>query len=185
MQLIKLTRHSDDRGWFSETFNEDRHAHLGVDLLFKQDNHVYSRFAGTVRGLHFQRPPHAQAKLVTCIRGRIWDVAVDIRAGSPTYGASKCAELTSENGLQAFIPVGFAHGYMTLEPNTEVIYKVSDVYTPSAEGGIRWDDAALRLSWPGGVQPIVSAKDRLLPTFGEFATPFEHDGRPFVLEPEA
>jgi dTDP-4-dehydrorhamnose 3,5-epimerase len=179
VRLLKSRRIEDDRGWFAETYNQKRLVELGVDVVFLQDNHSMSRAVGVLRGLHFQRPPHAQAKLVRCVRGRIWDVAVDVRAGSPTYGRWAAAELSADNGLQLFVPVGFAHGFVTLEPGTEVEYKVSDFYDPACEGGLAWNDVALALPWPlpaGG--PVMSDKDRALPGLAEFVSPFEFDGVP-------
>ena len=146
-----------------------------------------SKAVGVLRGLHFQAPPHAQAKLVRCVRGRIWDVAVDIRNGSPTYGRWTAAELTADNARQLYVPVGFAHGFVTLEPETEVEYKVSTYYDRDSEGGLIWNDPALGLPWPlppGG--PKVSEKDKLLPGLAEFMSPFEYDGVPLSpLEDDA
>jgi dTDP-4-dehydrorhamnose 3,5-epimerase len=140
-----------------------------------------SRPAGVLRGLHFQTPPHAQAKLVRCVRGGIWDVAVDIRAGSPTFAKWVAVELTADNGLQLFIPVGFAHGFVTLEPDTEVEYKTSDVYAPDCEGGVIWNDPELQIAWPVvGDAPILSEKDGRLGTLAELAPPFAYDGRPLT-----
>jgi dTDP-4-dehydrorhamnose 3,5-epimerase len=181
VQLIKPKRFADERGWFAETYNPDRFAALGIDTVFVQDNHAKSVPAFVLRGLHFQRPPYAQAKLVRCVRGRIWDVAVDLRAGSPTYGRWAAAELSADNGLQLFVPVGYAHGYVTLEPDAEVEYKVSAPYAPECEAGLRWDDPDLALPWPlppGG--PILSDKDRVLPLFGTFESPFVYDGAPLA-----
>jgi dTDP-4-dehydrorhamnose 3,5-epimerase len=179
MKLIKPKRFVDDRGWFCETYNQQRYAADGVDVTFRQDNRAYSRNAGILRGLHFQRPPHAQAKLVSCVRGRIWDVAVDVRAGSPTYGRWTAAELSAENGLQAFVPVGYAHGYVTLEPDTEVEYKVSDFYAPDCEGGLVWNDQDVAVAWPlEGLEPILSDKDKLLPRLADLVSPFAYDGAP-------
>jgi dTDP-4-dehydrorhamnose 3,5-epimerase len=179
--LIPTRRFVDERGWFAETYHAARFAALGVDVVFRQDNHARSEAAGALRGLHFQRPPHAQAKLVRCVRGRIWDVAVDVRKGSPTYGAWAAAELSADNGLQLFVPAGYAHGYLTLEPATEVEYKVSDVYAPDCEGGIAWDDPTLALPWPlDGAQPQLSPKDGALPAFADFDSPFAYDGRPLA-----
>lgn len=138
-----------------------------------------SRPQGVLRGLHFQRPPHAQAKLVRCIRGRIWDVVVDIRSGSPTYGKWVAANLNGGDGLQMFVPIGFAHGFLTLEPETEVEYKVSDFYAPDYEGGIVWNDPSLNLPWPLPTQaPTVSPRDQVLPRLAELASPFDYDGVP-------
>ena len=180
--LVKPKRFEDARGWFSETYRADRAATLGIDVPFVQDNHSYSAPAGTIRGLHYQSPPHAQAKLVRCVAGAIWDVAVDVRRGSPTYGEWVGAELTAANGHQLFVPAGFLHGFATLVPDTEVAYKVSDYYAPETDGGIAWDDPTLARPWPlppGGA--VVSGKDATLPKLSDFDTPFAYDGRP--LEP--
>ena len=182
VKLIKPRRFGDDRGWFTETFNQARYAEMGIGCIFVQDNHSMSRDAGVLRGLHWQAPPFAQDKLVRCVRGRIWDVAVDVRRGSPTFGEWVAAELSAENGHQLFVPAGFAHGFVTLEPDTEVEYKVSALYAPGAEGGVIWNDSALALPWPlAGMKPILSPKDELLPALDEAGSPFEYDGQP--LEP--
>jgi dTDP-4-dehydrorhamnose 3,5-epimerase len=181
VKLITPRRIEDERGWFSETYHHQRLAGQGVEVVFCQDNHSLSRPAGVLRGLHFQTPPHAQAKLVRCVRGSIWDVAVDIRKGSPTFGRHVAATLSAENGAQLFVPIGFAHGFVTTEPDTEVVYKVSDYYAPDCDGGIAWDDAELALPWPeiaGG--PILSPKDRTHPRLADFASPFAYDGRPLA-----
>jgi dTDP-4-dehydrorhamnose 3,5-epimerase len=181
VRLIKTHRFVDDRGWFSEVYNRDRLLELGVDTVFVQDNHSMSRTAGVLRGLHFQRPPHAQAKLVRCVRGRILDAAVDIRFRSPTYAKWVSHELSAENGLQLFVPIGFAHGFLTLEPDTEVEYKTSDFYAPDCDDGLSWNDPDIDLRWPpveGG--PILSDKDRGLKSLAEFASPFEYDGTPLT-----
>jgi len=182
VKLIKPSKFGDERGWFMETYNAARYAEQGVPVTFVQDNHSMSAEVGTLRGLHFQAPPHGQDKLVRCVRGRIWDVAVDIRKGSPTWGQWVGAELTEENGHQLFVPIGFAHGFVTLEPNTEVQYKCSGLYAPGCEGGVIWNDPALALPWalpPGG--PILSAKDKILPILADLDSPFDYDGVP--LEP--
>ncbi len=156
-----------------------RLAEQGIDTVFCQDNHSLSRRSGTLRGLHFQTPSHAQAKLVRCVAGSIWDVAVDLRAGSPTYGQSVGATLSAENGDQLFIPAGFAHGFVTLEPDSEVIYKVDDYYAPDCDSGIAWDDPQLAVPWPlpdGG--PVLSSKDERLPRLIDWDSPFAYDGRP-------
>ena len=179
VKLIRPRRHGDARGWFVETYNAERYASLGVGVTFVQDNHSMSRDAGVLRGLHWQAPPNGQDKLVRCVRGRIWDVAVDARRGSPTFGRWVAAELSAENGHQLFIPVGFAHGFVTLEPDTEVEYKVSGGYAAESEGGVIWNDPALALPWPlEGQTPILSPKDELLPPLNETTTPFTYDGRP-------
>ena len=167
VRLVKPKRFNDDRGWFSEIYNQQVFAKLGINAGFVQDNHSFSQATGTIRGLHFQRPPHAQDKLVRCIRGRIYDVAVELRRGSPTYGKYVGAELSAENGLQLYIPMGFAHGFATLEPDCEITYKVSDFYAPETEGGLRWDDPVIAIDWhlPVGIAPLLSAKDAVLPAF--------------------
>lgn len=182
VKLIRTKRFGDDRGWFSETYSEAKLTGLGITDRFVQDNQSFSKFAGTIRGIHFQRPPHAQAKLVRCVRGRILDYAVDLRRGSPTYGRHVAAELSAENGDQLYVPVGFGHAFVTLEPDVEVAYKVSDVYAPDCDGGVLWSDAAIGIAWPlppGG--PTLSAKDAQLPTLAQFESPFDYDGAP--LEP--
>jgi dTDP-4-dehydrorhamnose 3,5-epimerase len=179
VKLIHTRRFGDDRGWFSETYHRPRWTADGAAEEFVQDNHSYSKHVGTLRGIHFQAPPHAQAKLVRCIRGRILDYAVDLRAGSPTYGRHVAAELSADNGDQLYIPVGFGHAFVTLEPDSEVIYKVSDVYTPEADGGIRWDCPTIAIDWPlppGG--PVLSDKDRALPHLADWDSPFAYDGAP-------
>jgi dTDP-4-dehydrorhamnose 3,5-epimerase len=186
VKLIRPRRFGDDRGWFSETWSARASERLGLPTAFVQDNHSLSRPAWTLRGLHFQVPPHAQAKLVRCVRGRIWDVAVDVRSGSPTFGKWVGAELSPENGSQLFVPVGFAHGFLTLEPDTEVEYKVTDFYSPECDGGLIWDDPDLAVGWPlGGASPILSPKDAKLPRLADFHSPFGYDGEPLThLEPE-
>ena len=182
VKLIRPKRFGDERGWFSETYHRDRYAEAGITATFVQDNHSMSRDVGTLRGLHWQAPPFAQAKLVRCVRGAIWDVAVDARAGSPTFGRWVAAELSAANGHQLFVPAGFAHGFVTIQPDTEVEYKVSGQYAREAEGGVMWNDPALGLPWPlDGRAPILSAKDQVLPTLDEATTPFRYDGQP--LEP--
>lgn len=181
VRLIKTRRFGDDRGWFAETFSERSFAGLRAGERFVQDNHSLSRPVATVRGLHFQGPPHAQAKLVRCLRGRILDVAVDIRRGSPTFGRYVMAELSGDNGDQLFVPVGFAHGFLTLEPDTEVTYKVSAFYDAGAEGGVRWDDPGLAIKWPVAAgNAVLSAKDASLPALDTLASPFDYDGVPLT-----
>ncbi len=172
--LVTPKRFGDDRGFFSETYRANLFDEEGVVGPFVQDNHAYSADAGVLRGLHFQAPPMAQAKLVRCIRGAILDVAVDIRRSSPTYGQHVSAELTAENGAQLFVPVGFAHAYLTLTPDSEVEYKVTEYYAPETEGGLAWDDPAIGIDWPlpNGV-PSLSEKDKVLPGLAEFDSPFE------------
>ena len=140
VRLIKPTRIVDHRGYFAELHNYRDYSSMGIDVKFVQDNHSVSYEVFTLRGLHFQAPPRAQAKLVRCGRGAIFDVAVDIRRGSPNYGHWRGYELTAENGEQLYIPVGFAHGFVTLEPDSEIVYKCSDYYAPETEGAILWND---------------------------------------------
>ena len=180
VRLILPRRHGDARGWFTETYNRDTFAALGIDAVFVQDNHSLSAPVHTLRGLHFQTPPRAQDKLVRCVRGRVFDVAVDVRNGSPTYGQSVGAELSAENGHQLFVPVGFAHGFVTLEPDCEVIYKCSDTYAPQADGGIRWDSAGIAWPIPAGAAPELSAKDAVQPPLADFDSPFAYDGHPLA-----
>lgn len=167
---IKPERHIDDRGYFEEFYSRRRYAELGIADEFVQENHSLSRNVGTVRGLHFQFPPYAQGKLVRCGRGSIFDVAVDIRLGSPTFGQWKGFELTSENSHQLYVPVGFAHGFVTLEPDSEVIYKCTEYYAPQAEGALHWNSCGIQ--WPLSVNPSLSDKDANAPGLSEFYSPF-------------
>ena len=169
-------RHGDHRGFFAETYSQRAYAALGVDAAFVQDNHSVSAAVGTVRGLHFQAPPAAQAKLVRCGRGAIFDVAVDIRRGSPTYGRWAGYTLSAENGAQLYIPVGFAHGFATLEPDSEIIYKCSDYYAPETEGALRWDDPDIGIKWPLTSAPVLSKKDAAAPLLARFNSPFTFEG---------
>ncbi|WP_122928451.1 dTDP-4-dehydrorhamnose 3,5-epimerase [Sphingobium yanoikuyae] len=182
VRLIQPRRFGDARGWFTEVYSEPAFAALGIPCRFVQDNHSLSVPEHTLRGLHFQTPNRGQDKLVRCIRGRIFDVAVDVRKGSPTYGHWVGAELSAENGHQLFIPIGFAHGFLTLEPNCEVSYKCSDTYAPDHDGGIRWDDPAIGINWPmpEGIVPELSAKDAVQPLLADFDSPFAYDGHPLL-----
>ena len=168
--LITPPRYSDNRGYFGETYSRRRYAEMGIDVEFVQDNHSLSHAVGTLRGLHFQAPPAAQGKLVRCGRGAIFDVAVDIRRGSPTYGQWEGYELSAENGHQLYVPVGFAHGFVTLEPDSEIVYKCSDYYAPDTEGAVHWD--SFSIDWPLSGDPILSDKDALAPTLADFDSPF-------------
>jgi dTDP-4-dehydrorhamnose 3,5-epimerase len=180
-RVITPKRHLDPRGWFSETFHEQRLDDLDIRCRFVQDNQSYSALAGTLRGLHFQLPPHAQAKLITVLRGRILDVAVDVRRGSSTYGRHISVEISAETGLQVYIPVGFAHGFLTLTDDVLVMYKVSDYYAPACDSGIRWDDPDIAISWPmSATDVLVSDKDSRLPRLAEFDSPFAYDGHPLA-----
>ena len=170
--LIKPTRHEDERGFFSETYNRRRYKELGINVNFLQDNHSFSWKSGTLRGLHFQAPPDAQGKLVRCGKGAIFDVSVDIRKGSPTFGLWEGYELTEENGHQLYVPVGFAHGFVTLKPRSEIIYKCTGYYAPEAEGSIRWDDPSIGIEWPIFEELIINKKDTAAPYFNDIETPF-------------
>ena len=171
--LITPRRFGDDRGFFAETWSARVLAEYITDAVFVQDNHSLSAKVGTVRGLHFQAPPHAQAKLVRCGRGALFDVAVDIRKGSPTYGRWFGAELSFENGQQLFIPVGFAHGFVTRAPDTEIVYKCSDYYAPETEGALRFDDPGIGIDWGlNGIEPVLSDKDAAAGSLADFDSPF-------------
>lgn len=170
--LLIPFRHEDHRGFFGETYSRRLYSELGIDVEFVQDNHSLSRDVGTLRGLHFQTPPHAQAKLVRCGRGAIFDVAVDIRRGSPTFGQWEGYELTAENGHQLFVPIGFAHGFLTLERNSEIVYKCSDYYAPETEGSVLWNDPDIAIGWPTDTGPILSAKDSFAPLLSDIESPF-------------
>ena len=168
--LIEPKQFYDERGFFYESYNSKRFLEFGIDCEFVQDNQSYSKAAGTIRGLHFQAPPFAQAKLVRVVRGRILDVVVDIRRTSPTYGRHLNTEISSENGWQLFVPIGYAHGFITLEPDTEVAYKVNNFYDKTSEGGLRWDDPAIGISWGMPRDKVVlSAKDQVLPELAKIS----------------
>lgn len=171
--LITPPRFGDDRGWFSESYNAAKLAAAGISTVFVQDNHSMSAEIGTLRGLHYQSPPHAQDKLVRCSRGVIFDVAVDIRRGSPSYGQWVGVELSAENGRQLLVPKGFLHGFVTRSANCEVQYKCSDIYAPDCDGGIRWDDPDIGIDWGLTAAPILSAKDQSAPFLAGFQSPFE------------
>jgi dTDP-4-dehydrorhamnose 3,5-epimerase len=173
VKLVVPKIHRDSRGFLSETYNRRLISDAGIATEFVQDNHSLSVETGTLRGLHFQVPPHAQGKLVRVVRGSIFDVAVDIRDGSPTFGQHVSAILSAENWTQMWIPAGFAHGFCTLEPNTEVIYKVTAYYAPGCDRGLQWDDAALGIKWPVGPDKVkLSDKDRKQSLLKEIAPAF-------------
>ena len=175
VKLVQPRKFGDERGFFSETYKQHTFGEAGIDLVFVQDNHSFSAEVGTIRGLHFQLPPFAQAKLVRVTRGRILDVAVDIRQGSPTYGRHVTAEISAENWTQILIPIGFAHGLITMEPNTEVQYKVSNVYSAAHDAGLIWNDPDIAITWPNvGTIPLLSNKDKLLPCLATFHSPWEY-----------
>lgn len=175
VKLVVPKMHRDARGFLSETFSQRSLEAAGIAGEFVQDNHSMSVAVGTVRGLHFQVPPHAQGKLVRVTRGAIYDVAVDLRVGSPSYGRHVAAILSAANWTQMWVPVGFGHGFCTLEPDTEVIYKVTEYYAPESDRGLKWDDPDLGIKWP--VEPggaILSEKDRRLPTLKQMTPAFRY-----------
>lgn len=173
VKLITPRRFGDHRGFFSESYSRKGLAEHGIDIEFVQDNHSLSMTPGTVRGLHFQAPPHAQDKLVRCGKGALFDVAVDIRKGSPTYGEWVGFELSFENGAQLLVPAGFAHGFITLVPETEIIYKCSDYYAPETEGALIWNDSDIGIVWPFDGEVVLSDKDAVAPGLAGFESPFE------------
>ncbi|MEL7137787.1 MAG: dTDP-4-dehydrorhamnose 3,5-epimerase [Pseudomonadota bacterium] len=176
VRIITPKRHGDARGFFSETWNRQLYAEAGIDLDFVQDNHARSAERGTVRGLHFQTPPFAQDKLVRVVRGSILDVAVDLRTGSPTYGRHVSAIISAELGNQILVPVGFAHGLVTLEPETEVIYKVTGFYSPEHDKGLRWSDPALGIEWGvSAADAILSTKDEVQPLLSQLPAYFDFE----------
>jgi dTDP-4-dehydrorhamnose 3,5-epimerase len=171
LALLEPRVFEDERGFFMESYNQAVFDSLGIGARFVQDNHAYSARAGVLRGLHFQRPPFAQAKLVWVVRGAVFDVAVDLRGGSPTYGRHYGVELNAKNKLRLFIPKGFAHGYLTLTPDVEFLYKVDAPYDAASDGGLIWNDPDLAVAWPAA-EPQLSPKDTRLPRFCDFTTPF-------------
>ena len=175
VKLVIPDRHGDSRGFFSETWNRKRLVDAGISLDFVQDNHSMSAQIGTVRGLHCQSPPHAQDKLVRCGRGRLFDVAVDVRRGSPTYGRWIGVELSFENGKQLLVPKGFLHGFVTRAPDTEIIYKCSDYYASECDSAVRFDDPDIGIDWGlGDMAPLLSEKDSLAPLLKDFDSPFTY-----------
>ena len=174
VRVLSPRKYGDRRGFFSETYNKKALAAVGIDINFVQDNHSYSAEKGTVRGLHFQTAPFAQDKLVRVARGSVFDVVVDLRRGSPTYGRYVNVVLSTEAWNQVLVPVGFAHGFMTLEPDTEVIYKVSNYYSPDQDKGLLWNDPDLGIAWPlAENDALLSEKDRIQPRLAQLVTSFE------------
>lgn len=172
--LITPIRHGDARGWFSEVFREDLFREQVGDFRFVQHNQSYSQPKGTVRGLHFQLAPRAQGKLVRCPRGRVLDVAVDLRASSPTFGRHLAVELSAENGKQLWIPTGFAHGFCTLEEDCELAYLVTDTYSPEHDRGLLWNDPALGIDWPvDEANAVLSPKDTRQPRLADIGRVFD------------
>ena len=174
LKILTPARFGDARGFFSESWNQKRMADHGLDFDFVQDNHSLSAQVGTLRGLHFQSPPHAQDKLVRCGRGALFDVAVDIRKGSPTYGKHFGIELSAENGKQLLVPKGFLHGFITRLPDTEIIYKCTDYYAPECDGAVAWDSCGIEWGFKG--TPVLSEKDAAATALAEFDSPFTWEG---------
>ncbi len=172
--LLTPRRIGDDRGWFSETWNKRTLAEVGITTEFVQDNHSMSSPAGTLRGLHYQSPPHAQDKLVRCSKGVIFDVAVDARVGSPTFGHWTGRELSAETGAQLFVPKGFLHGFVTRTPEAEVQYKCSALYEPHADGAVLWNSVGI--DWGLEDDPVLSGKDSTATAFADWASPFTWEG---------
>jgi len=172
VKLVTPKKFGDARGFFSETFSARVFAEAGIGGPFVQDNHSHSAERGTVRGLHFQAPPHAQGKLLRVVRGAVLDVVLDIRVGSPTYGRHVSAELSADNWAQIWVPIGLVHGFCTLVPDTQVIYKVTHYYAPQSEMGVFWRDPALGIDWPDFAGAQISGKDAGLPLFRDFKSPF-------------
>jgi len=173
VKILEPERFGDERGFLSETYNRRTFAMCGIELEFVQDNHSLSRPKGTIRGLHFQSPPFAQGKLVRVVRGSILDVAVDLRQGSPTYGKHVAAVISPNAWNQILIPIGFAHGFCTLEADTEIIYKTTNYYSPEHDRGVLWKDPDLRIEWPVSEEAaVLSSKDRCLPRLCEIVSPF-------------
>ena len=173
--ILTPQRFGDTRGFFSESWNRQRMADAGFDFDWVQDNHSLSAQAGTVRGLHCQTPPHAQDKLVRCGRGALFDVAVDIRKGSPSYSHWVGVDLTFENGRQLLVPAGFLHGFVTRAPDTEIIYKCSDNYAPDCDRAVRFDSPEIGIDWGLDAPAILSDKDRNAPTLSQFDSPFTYE----------
>lgn len=167
LMVIEPNIFGDHRGWFSEIYNEDDFKKAGLEITFIQDNHSFSAIKGTLRGLHYQKDPKAQTKLVRCTKGSIFDVAVDIRKGSTTFGDWFGVELSAENKKQLLVPKGFAHGFMTLTDDVEVQYKVDELYSPENDRGIIWNDPEIGIKWPIEIKPVLSAKDEKAPLLNE------------------
>jgi dTDP-4-dehydrorhamnose 3,5-epimerase len=174
--VLDPARFGDNRGFFSESWNRKTLSQEGIDIDFVQDNHSLSAAENTVRGLHFQSAPHAQAKLVRCGKGALFDVAVDIRKGSPTYGQWFGIELSFENGKQLLIPTGFLHGFSTRQPDTEIIYKCSDYYAPTCDGAVRFDDPVIGIDWELSGPAILSDKDAAAPMLTDVDNTFVWEG---------
>lgn len=176
IKILQPVRHEDSRGFFSEVFSSRDLAAVGIELDFVQENFAFSKQAHTVRGIHFQTPPHEQAKLVQVVSGAIYDIAVDLRRGSPWYGQFVSARISAKEWNQILIPAGFGHGLCTLEPDTAVLYKVTAHFSKAHDTGILWNDSELNIPWPlDGARPLISTKDKSLTTLAEFDTPFVYE----------
>ncbi len=176
--IIDTDVFGDHRGYFTETYSKPKYEKMGIDVDFVQDNMSFSAAEGTVRGLHWQNPPYAQSKLVSCTKGRVIDVAVDIRKGSPTFGKWVSCELSADNHRQFFIPQGFAHGFLTLSPDVEFRYKVDNVYNKESEGAIRYDDPTVNVDWGTlleGREAILSDKDKIAPELADSNNHFVYE----------
>ena len=176
--IIESDCYGDNRGWFMETYNQARFHDLGIDTVFVQDNMSYSAQKGTLRGLHYQRGEHSQAKLVRCTRGTVIDVAVDIRKGSPTYGKYVACELSAENKRMFYVPRGMAHGFLTVTDDVEFQYKCDNLYNKESEGSIRYDDPDINIDWGSllnGIEPVLSEKDKNAPTLRECNADFTYE----------
>ncbi|UQV17455.1 dTDP-4-dehydrorhamnose 3,5-epimerase [Brevundimonas albigilva] len=183
--LLRPQRHGDARGWFMETWSEAWAATCGITARFVQDNHSFSQAEGTVRGFTCNARPTPRPSWCAACAARSWTMRSTLRRGSPTYGRWTAARLTAEGAEQLFVPVGFAHGFVTLSAATEVAYKVSDIHAPPCEAGLAWDDPALRLDWPlPATGPVLSARDRAWPTLAAFDSPFAYDGEPLAAPDE-
>ncbi|WP_437829633.1 dTDP-4-dehydrorhamnose 3,5-epimerase [Niallia taxi] len=167
LKVVEPKVFGDHRGWFMETYNEENFQKADIDIKFVQDNQSFSAVKGTLRGLHYQLNPKAQTKLIRCTKGAIYDVAVDIRKGSPTFGKWFGIELTEENKKQLLIPQGFAHGFMTITNDVEVQYKVDNLYAPECDRGIIWNDPTIDIKWPLDITPVLSEKDQNAPSIKE------------------
>lgn len=177
VKIVEATAHADPRGYFSEVFKQSDFAAVGLEFAIRQISQSFSIHPGTLRGLHFQTPPRAQAKLVRVLSGAVYDVAVDIRVGSPTYGQWVSATLSAENRRQLFVPHGFAHGFLTLEPETLVVYAVDNEYAPDHEAGICWNDQGVAIPWPDvGAEVTLSEKDSRQPSLSDLHPTFYYQG---------
>ncbi len=175
VKLIQPHRHVDSRGWLAETWRRSELVAAGINLDWAQENLVYSAAPATLRGFHFQAPPQAQGKFILVLRGAIFDVAVDIRRGSPYFGRHVAMTIGDERPAQIWIPAGFAHAYLTLKPDTQILYRVTAPYAPESERGFRWDDPSLAVDWPMAGKILLNDRDKALPPFSTLISPFSYD----------